>query len=218
MRDDNQMLFQTEITNFYFSYTCLLFHMLFFLINLFILFIYFWLCWVFVAVRGLLSIAVHWLLIVVASLCRARAPGAQASAVVAHRLSSCSLWALERRLSSCGAQAQLLCGMWDPLGPGIEPVSPALAGGLSTTAPPGKPFTCFFMCLVDLVFYCTGINMDYGFYKSEIQASQGSHIFKVLKIFVFHKTRTWDQKIYIFFNILKCRFAITITKTLKIVQ
>ena len=28
--------------------------------------------------------------------------------------------------------------MWDPPGPGIEPVSPALAGGLLTTAPPGK--------------------------------------------------------------------------------
>ena len=28
--------------------------------------------------------------------------------------------------------------MWDPPGPGIEPVSPALAGGLPTTAPPGK--------------------------------------------------------------------------------
>ena len=29
--------------------------------------------------------------------------------------------------------------MWDPPRPGLEPASPALAGGLSTTAPPGKP-------------------------------------------------------------------------------
>ena len=29
--------------------------------------------------------------------------------------------------------------MWDLPGPGLEPVSPALAGRLSTTAPPGKP-------------------------------------------------------------------------------
>ena len=29
--------------------------------------------------------------------------------------------------------------MWDPPGPGIEPVSPALAGRLLTTGPPGKP-------------------------------------------------------------------------------
>ena len=28
--------------------------------------------------------------------------------------------------------------MWDPPGPGIEPVSPALAGGFLTTGPPGK--------------------------------------------------------------------------------
>ena len=28
--------------------------------------------------------------------------------------------------------------MWDLPGPGLEPVSPALAGGFLTTAPPGK--------------------------------------------------------------------------------
>ena len=28
--------------------------------------------------------------------------------------------------------------MWDLPGPGIEPMSPALAGGFLTTAPPGK--------------------------------------------------------------------------------
>ena len=66
----------------------------------------------FIAVRGLLTIA--------------------ASLVVEHRLQT-------RRLSSCGARAQSLRGMWDPPRPGLEPVSPALAGRLSTTAPPGKP-------------------------------------------------------------------------------
>ena len=44
-----------------------------------------------------------------------------------------------RRLSSCGSRAQLLRGMWDPPRPGLEPVSPALAGRFSTTVPPGKP-------------------------------------------------------------------------------
>ena len=34
--------------------------------------------------------------------------------------------------------------MWDPPRPGLEPVSPALAGGFLTTAPPGKPLTVFF--------------------------------------------------------------------------
>ena len=68
--------------------------------------------------------------------------GAQASVVVAQRLSSCGTEALECRLSSCGARAQLLRGMWDLPGPGLEPMSPALAGGFLPTAPPGKPFHC----------------------------------------------------------------------------
>ena len=55
-----------------------------------------------------------------------------------HRLSSCGSRALECRLSSCGAWALLLCSMWDLPGPGLEPMSPALAGGFLTTAPPGK--------------------------------------------------------------------------------
>ena len=85
--------------------------------------------WVFVAVRGLslvaasgglLFIAVRGSLTVVASL------------VAEHRLPT-------RRLSSCGSRAQLLRGMWDLPRPGLEPVSPALAGRFSTTAPPGKP-------------------------------------------------------------------------------
>ena len=55
-----------------------------------------------------------------------------ASLVAEHRLQT-------RRFSSCGSRAQLLRGMWDPPRPGLEPVSPALAGRFSTAAPPGKP-------------------------------------------------------------------------------
>ena len=55
--------------------------------------------------RGLLFIAVHGLLMVGASRCRARALGAQASVVVSCGLSSCGLRALELRLSSCGSRA-----------------------------------------------------------------------------------------------------------------
>ena len=55
-----------------------------------------------------------------------------ASPVVEHRLQT-------RRLSNCGSRAQLLRGMRDPPRPGLESVSPALAGRLSTTAPPRKP-------------------------------------------------------------------------------
>ena len=73
------------------------------------------------------------------SCCGARAVGAWASLVVALGLSRCGSRALEHRLSSCGTRAQLLCGMWDLPRPGIEPVSPALAGRFLTTVPPGKP-------------------------------------------------------------------------------
>ena len=66
----------------------------------------------FIAVRGPLTIA--------------------ASLVAEQRLQT-------RRLSSCGSRAQLLRGTWDLPRPGLEPLSPALAGRLPTTAPPGKP-------------------------------------------------------------------------------
>ena len=59
-----------------------------------------------------------------------------ASLIAEHRLQT-------RRLSSRGSQAQSLCGMWDLPRPGLEPVSPALAGRFSTTAPPGKPQVTF---------------------------------------------------------------------------
>ena len=55
-----------------------------------------------------------------------------ASLVAEHRLQT-------RRLSNCGSRAQSLHSMWDLPRPGLKPVSPALAGRFSTTAPPGKP-------------------------------------------------------------------------------
>ena len=33
--------------------------------------------------------------------------------------------------------------MWDLLGSGIEPMSPAMTGGFFTPEPPGKPSRCF---------------------------------------------------------------------------
>ena len=72
----------------------------------------------FIAVRGPLTIA--------------------ASLVAEHRLQT-------RRLSNCGSRPQLLHGMWDLPRPGLEPVSPALAGRFSTTVPPGKPL-CLILC------------------------------------------------------------------------
>ena len=83
--------------------------------------------------QGPLFIAVHGPLTIAVSL------------VVEHRLQT-------RRLSNCGPRAQLLRGMWDLPRPGLEPVSPALAGRLSTTAPPGKPNLLFFTHPFDSIF------------------------------------------------------------------
>ena len=68
-----------------------------------------------------------------------------ASLVVEHSLQM-------RRLSRCGSRAQLLRGTWDLPRPGLEPVSPALAGRFSTTASPGKSQFCFFLKLIIVLF------------------------------------------------------------------
>ena len=78
----------------------------------------------FIAVRGPLTVA--------------------APPIAEHRLQT-------RRLSSCGARAQPLRGMWDPPRPGLEPVSPAPAGGFPTTAPPGKPHSFIFDRITKMV-------------------------------------------------------------------
>ena len=78
--------------------------------------------------------SLQWLLLL-----QSTASRCSGSVVVARGLSSCGSWAPEHRLSSCGTRASLLHGMWDLPGPGLEPMSPALAGGFLTAAPPGKP-------------------------------------------------------------------------------
>ena len=119
----------------------------FLLINLFYLFIYLWLCQParsqedlsLVAASGGYSslwcadFSLRWLLLL-------RSTGSRCTGFSScgTQASSCGSWALERRLSSCGTRAQLLCSMWDLPGPGLEPMCPALAGTFLTTAPPGK--------------------------------------------------------------------------------
>ena len=59
--------------------------------------------------------------------------GLQAAVVAARVLGRCGFWVQ----FSCSA----VCGNLP--GPGIEPVSPALADGFFTTEPPGKPSLLF---------------------------------------------------------------------------
>ena len=82
--------------------------------------------------RELLLVAVHGLLTAVAS------------PIAEHRLGTWASVVVALGLSSCGARAKLLRGMWDLPGPGLELVSSALAGGFSTTAPLGKSHNLFF--------------------------------------------------------------------------
>ena len=84
----------------------------------------------FIAVRGPLFIAVRGPLFIAVR----GPPTIAAPPVAGHRLQT-------RRLSSCGSRAQSLRGTRDPPRPGLEPASPALAGRLPTTAPPGKPLS-----------------------------------------------------------------------------
>ena len=113
--------------------------------NSFVLLFFFFLIYFFLAVLGLCFCARAF------SSCGMRGATLHRGAWASHYC-GLSLRRLQtRRLSSCGSRAQLLRGMWDLPRPGLEPASLALAGRLSTTAPPGKPcppswptvFTCF---------------------------------------------------------------------------
>ena len=106
-----------------------------------ILFIYFWVCLVFVAAWAFLQLwgaeatlqlqctgfSLRWLLLL-------RSTGNRTCG-----FSSCNSQFLKHSLNSCGSWAQLLCSLWSLPGSGTEPVSPALPGGFFTTEPPGQP-------------------------------------------------------------------------------
>ena len=115
-----------------------------------LLFIY-WLCWVFVSVRGLSPVA----------------------ASRGHSSLRCAGLSLSQPLllQSTGSRragsvvvAQLLRGMWDLPRPGLEPVSPALAGGLSTTAPPGKPDPDDFDPLKESSWWARDLRYDFVYF------------------------------------------------------
>ena len=87
-----------------------------------------------VVVRGLVAVAP---LVVKHGL-----SGTWASVLAARGFSGCE--ALEHRLSTCGAQAWWLCGLWNLPGLGLEPASPALAGRSLSPGPPGKSLFCYY--------------------------------------------------------------------------
>ena len=127
------------------KYRCLDFvflKMLFFFFYNFYLF--FWLCWVFAVACRLCLVAVS----------RGYSSfSAQASHCGGF---SCGVWSLVRRLSSCGAQAQLPCSMWYLPGPGISPVSSALAARFLTTGQPGKSSMFDFESLSEVLIRSKG--------------------------------------------------------------
>ena len=130
-----------------------------------------------------------------------------ASLVAEHRLQT-------RRLSNCGSRAQLLRGMGDLPRPGLEPVSPALAGRFSTTAPPGKPEILFFIPKLfsapPSTSFLVGVEVEAG--VGERHLYKGTHVFLYLYVsykdfFFFYKIHSFFKK-YIYFW-LRCVFIAT---------
>ena len=105
-----------------------------FIFQIFFFFFFFnlWLCWVFVSFQGLSLVA---------------ASGGHSSSRCARLslLRPLLLWRTGYRCAGSAIAAHGPSCMWDPPRPGLEPVSPSLAGRLPTTAPPGKPQFLFFI-------------------------------------------------------------------------
>ena len=71
------------------------------------------------------------------------------SFVAAHGLSSCGARALEHTDSVVAARGlSCLAAFGDLPGPGLEPVSPVLAGRFLTTGPLGKSFMFKYSCVM----------------------------------------------------------------------
>ena len=120
--------------------------------------------------------------------------------------SSCGSWALERRLSSCGAQAQLLRSMWDLRGPGLEPVSPALADGFLTTAPPAmslhhfkylhKSSAQFWMpgiCLLATKYICKTLSHTY-LWHCEVTGAAVTDTYQFSHQYLLNDSLTFPEK------------------------
>ena len=93
-----------------------------------------------VASEGYFIVAVHWLLIGVASLCRAQAIGCWGFSSFSHGLSSCSSQALEHRFNSCGPRhfCSEACGIFQDQGSNLCLLQ-WLLYHWATREPPGSP-------------------------------------------------------------------------------
>ena len=132
------------------------------------LFVWFWLCCALIAGYKLSSSCDEPGFIVVGSLLIAVVPHrsgfccCRAQTLGHTRVTSCDSQALQHRLNNCGLRAELLQGMWDLSGPGMEPVSPALLGRFLPLSHQGSPDNrfCFSGSCGVVCIWLEDLNLD----------------------------------------------------------
>ena len=149
-------------------------------------FIYFWLHCVFIAACGLSPVVASgsYSLLRCTSFSLQWPLPLQSTGSRCTGFSSCGMQAQQLWLTGSRAQAQqlqhmgqLLHGMWDPPRPGLEPVSPALAGGLPTTAQPGKPHYAF----LNTPIYVCLCKIKTNEHNNTMQERQQLGFFKIIR-------------------------------------
>ena len=80
--------------------------------------------------------------------------------------------------------------MWDLPGPGLEPMSPALAGGFLTTAPPGRSCSLWFFVSLFLLS-CLLLDLFEHYYYSIL-------IYRVFNCFLFYSLLVVPLEITVF--------------------
>ena len=88
--------------------------------------------------------------------------------------------------------------MWDLPGPGLEPMSPALAGGFLTTAPPGKSLGIHSDVLRSLCHFCDllpWLPCAFAFKDAHLQSSF-RRLLRLLSCFANRHRETEVQRVY----------------------